>query len=441
MRYWIFILSLALVYFSLNSFVCSPLDGDLVELLRGRKAILQTTEDISPFIAKAGEKRLVLLGESTHGTSEYYYWRAEISKRLISEKGFSFIAVEGDWASIYRLNLYVRGMPGSGNSAKEVMRSFNRWPFWMWANEETAVLIEWLRDYNKDLPDNKKVGFYGMDVYGQWEAMDELLDYVKKEIPGQYDEVKSRLDCFAAFGKNEWQYARAVNIGRESCENQLQEVIDILRESGDELRVSDPKRYFNAKQNAIVLKNAEYYYRLAVRGGANSWNSRVLHMNKTVNRLLDYYGEDSKGIVWAHNTHIGDSYATSMQQYGMFNIGHLTRKEHGRHKVFLAGFGTFSGTVLAGREWGSRQEIMRIPNGKKGSVEFVFNQVTNKPFYVLFTENDRQNPLLRQPLPHRAIGVVYDPRNEGGNYVQTILPDRYDTFFFFKETKALKPLR
>lgn len=412
----------------------------LTELINHKAIGLNTADDLSALVEAAGKKKLVLLGESTHGTSEFYTWRAEISKRLVSEKGFSFIVVEGDWASIYNLNSYVKDLPGAGNSAREVVKTFNRWPEWMWANEEITELAEWLRKYNDDLPAEKKAGFYGMDVYGQWEAMEKLIEYVETEIPDKFDDIKEMLACFTAYGYDEWQYARAVFEGSESCEIQLESILEILKDRSGELKNTDSKKFFNAKQNALVLKNAEEYYRLAVRGGADSWNSRVFHMNYTVNRLLEYYGEHAKGIVWAHNTHIGDAAATSMLQQNMVNIGHITRQEFGRDNVFLVGFSTYTGTVMAGIQWGAQMQVMNIPEGRPESFEHIFNSIDKNSFYILIDEKDRGNEEFMKVRGHRAIGVVFNPAQEARNYVPTLLPERYDAFIFFKETKSLLPV-
>ncbi len=415
-------------------------EPNLIELINKKSIELNSANDLNALIEAAGSKKLVLLGESTHGTSEYYTWRAEISKRLISEKDFSFIVVEGDWASTYNLNNYVKNLPGSGSSAHEVVSAFNRWPEWMWANEEITELAEWMRKFNDNLPLEKKVGFYGMDVYGQWEAMEKLIAYVEAEIPDKFDDIKEMLACFTAYGYDEWQYARAVFEGSESCEVHLKSIIEILNERSDDLKIADNKRYFNAKQNALVLKNAEEYYRLAVRGGPDSWNSRVYHMNYTVQRLLDYHGEDAKGIVWAHNTHIGDAAATSMIQQDMVNIGHLTRQEFGRDNVFLVGFSTYTGTVIAGIQWGAQMQVMNIPEGRPESFEHIFNQADKNSFYIMFDENDRGNEEFMKVRGHRAIGVVFNPAHEARNYVPTLLPERYDAFIFFKQTKPLHPV-
>lgn len=413
---------------------------DLAEYITGRAAELKTSDDLDQLIESAGTKKLVMLGESTHGTSEYYFWRSEISKRLIAEKGFSFIVVEGDWASIYRLNKYVKDLPGALKTASDVVKTFNRWPEWMWANEEIVELAEWLRSFNDELPIEKKIGFYGLDVYGQWDAMQKLIDYAETELPDDYEIIKANLECFLAYGYDEWQYARAVTQRGNSCEPQLNEVVDLLKAKAEVLRTIDKKKYFYAKQNALVVKNAEEYYRLAIRDGTDSWNSRVYHMDYTITRLLDYYGNDSKGIVWAHNTHIGDAGATSMFQQNMVNIGHLKRNELGRENVFLVGFSTYTGNVMAGSQWGARRQVMDIPKGQPGSIEALLNKVEKDSYYLMFTEDDRNNDELMQLRGHRAIGVVFNPTFEIRNYVPTILPERYDAFIFFRETKALTPV-
>ena len=413
---------------------------DLSEYISGRAIDLKTGDDLDQLIESAGSKKLVMLGESTHGTSDYYFWRSEISKRLIAEKGFSFIVVEGDWASIYRLNKYVKALPGSEMTARDVVKTFNRWPEWMWANEEIVELAEWLRAYNDRLPLEQKVGFYGLDVYGQWDAMQKLIDYAETELPDDYEIIKANLECFLAYGYDEWQYARAVTQSGNSCEPQLYDVVNILKANAEELQSADKNKYFNAKQNALVVKNAEEYYRLAVRNGTDSWNSRVYHMNNTITRLLDYYGDGSKGIVWAHNTHIGDAGATSMLQQNMVNIGHIKRNELGRENVFLVGFSTHSGKVMAGSQWGSQRQVMDIPSAQLNSIEDLFNIADKDFYYLIFSGDDRRIDDLMQMRGHRAIGVVFNPLFESRNYVPTILPERYDAFVFFRETKALTPV-
>jgi erythromycin esterase len=394
-------------------------------------------------IENVGDRKLVLLGESTHGTAEFYHWRAEISKRLIKEKGFSFIVVEGDWASIYKLNLYVKGLSNEFRTAREVLVSFNRWPEWMWANTVIEGLAEWLKEYNTSLSQEQKVGFYGMDVYGQWEAMDEVLRITQELMPEEFPKILEEYNCYTAYNFDEWQYARAVQRGYPSCFEGLNWVVEIIREHLESsANPIDRKLLIHAKQSAMVVKNSEDYYRLAVRDNITSWNSRVMHMHKTVGRLLEIHGSSSKGIVWAHNTHIGDARATSMRQEGMLNIGQLSRELHSETNVTLIGFTTYKGRVNAGARWGALMSRMHIPEAQKGSAESILKKCDKDAFYTIFDDEIRQSEELLKPIGHRAIGVVFNPATERmHNYVPTILPLRYDAIVFIKKTTALEPVK
>ncbi len=434
------LISLLLLLIPTNS-ACSETD-ELVDYFSGKAVPVDSGADLDEIIALAGSRRLALLGEASHGTTEYYRWRSEITKRLITEKKFSFVAVEGDWASIYRLNKYVKDLPGARNSARRVLLDFDRWPEWMWANSDIEELAEWMRDYNKNLPDNEKVGFYGMDVYGQWDAMDDLIEYTGKYLPEHHALISRNLQCFANYDRDEWVYARAVTgRGHPSCEGELSEVVELLQGLAQESNGKDARKFFRAKQNAWVVRNAEDFFRLAVTDNTGSWNSRATHMWETVQRLMDKYGDDSRAIVWAHNTHVGDADATTMRYQDMVNIGRLSRRDLGRDKVFITGFSTNTGRVNAGSSWGSRMERMRVPEGIDGSYENIFAQLGHKQFYLIFDDKDRNHPLLNEFIGHRAIGVVYNPRQEAGNYVPTILPQRYDALIFIRETNPLQPVR
>ncbi len=413
----------------------------IIDYFAPKAITINTAAELDPLIAEAGKRKLVLLGEASHGTVEYYEWRAEISKRLIVEYGFSFIAVEGDWASLYRLNKYVKDLPGAPESAVEAMKNFNRWPAWMWGNTTVASLIEWMREYNSKQPTDGKVGFYGMDVYGQWEAMDDLLAYAELFLPEHFERIAEKLACFERFDRDEWAYAHATTSGDFSCEVELKALVGLLAELGRHVDSDKKNAHFRAKQNALVVKNAEDYFRLAVRGGTPSWNSRAEHMWFSVKRLFDLYGQNSRGVVWAHNTHVGDARATTMASYGMVNIGSLSRQELGSDNVFITGFGTYSGMVNAGSQWGRPMQIMIVPRAHNESIEFALNQVGKPAFLLLFDEIDKAHSLFRQYIGHRAIGVVYDPRNDTGNYVPSYFTRRYDSFIFINKTNALKPVK
>lgn len=401
---------------------------------------LQTEDDLRDMITEMKDKDLVLLGEASHGTSEFYTWRREISKLLINEGDINFIVVEGDWHSCYAVNQYIKGYDDSYDNARSLLiDNFNRWPLWMWANEEVLELVEWLRDYNNGLDEEQRVGFYGMDVYDQWQSMNRVREYLRQTDIAELMLVESNYDCFEEYNLDEWAYARAVHFGADACDEEMREVVDRLKEYEDELKEKCRISFFEAKQNAYVVKNAEKYYRTAVADNNRAWNKRVYHMRDTVHRLKSYYGEDARGIVWAHNTHVGDARATSMAHQNRKNIGQLFREKIGEEQVFILGFGTYIGTVMAGAQWGAHREIMNVPAGMDDSLEDLLAKVEIPSFYILL-ENLRIDKAIK-PIAHRAIGVVYDPSREHlGNYVPTIWPLRYDAFIFLKNTKALNPL-
>lgn len=404
--------------------------------VRGNRYPLRTREDLDPLIERIGNAHFVLLGEASHGTSEYYQWRARLSSRLIAEQGFNFIAVEGDWPDCYRLNRYVKGYAEAGENARSVLHDFKRWPTWMWANWEVVALAEWMRKYNQNTA--SKAGFYGLDVYSLWESMASILKYLETKDPQAVQTALQAYRCFEPYAEDPQEYAWSTRLVPENCED---EVIDLLLEM--QQRASrydgDPEAGFNAEQNALVIKNAEHYYRAMVRTDSGSWNVRDLHMMETLDRLVDFHGPETKAIVWAHNTHIGDARYTDMARAGMLNIGQLAREQLHADGVVLVGFGSHRGTVIAGKSWGAPMERMTVPAGRPGSWEDILHQAGGDQL-LLFDEKNLSDE-LRQARGHRAIGVVYQPEFESyGNYVPTVLPGRYDAFLYVDETEALHPL-
>ena len=406
------------------------------------KAIpLEEDTSLDRLISATAGKELVLLGEASHGTHEYYLWRDKISRRLIAEQDFNFIAVEGDFASLYHLNSYVKNLDGAARSAKEVLLKLHRWPTWMWANEEVVALSEWLRSHNDRLPQDKKVGFYGMDVYDEWNSKKVVLDLLKEIDQTAYIYVKEQYKCFGSHKGDSWRYANAVSAGKENCATATKNVVEYIRTNRNDFRGLSDDAYFYLLQNTIVVHNAEKFYRESVTSkGHVSWNSRVHHMHGTVNDLLNLYGENSKGIVWAHNTHIGDAEYTSMRNTGEQNIGQLTREKLGNDNVFLIGFTSFEGKVMAGSSWGAPMKEMTIPPAISKSIEYKLNQIDYERFYLIFDEEDRKEENLKV-LGNRAVGVVYNPRRDKNQFVPTIIPLRYDALFFFKKTTALRVLK
>jgi len=399
---------------------------------------LNSTSDLTPLLQDIGNASVVMLGEASHGTHEYYTWRTAISKRLIQEQGFSFIAVEGDWPDCYKINRFVKGYSDAGDSIQEVLKAFDRWPTWMWANWEVAALAEWLRDYNKTLPAGRKVGFYGLDVYSLWDSMREMVTYLEREDPKTAQLAKNAILCFQPYEEAEHQYAR-FSLTQHGCRD---EVIRLLKEVRSKAQYLDGDREagFNTEQNALIAVNAEKYYRSMLGFNNESWNIRDTHMMETLQRLMQFHGSKAKGIVWEHNTHIGDARATTMKRSGMVNIGQLAREAWGSENVYLIGFGSYKGSVIAGDSWGASMERLRVPQARAESVEARLHAESSENRYLLFRDAATRQ-LFQKPIPHRAIGVVYNPEHERfGNYVQSMMPERYDAFVYIDETKALHPL-
>ena len=395
---------------------------------------------MDPLLERIGDAHCVLLGEASHGTSEYYTWRASISQRLIRDKGFSFIAVEGDWPDCYEVNRYVKGYWDSGNSAREVLEAFERWPTWMWANEEILELAEWLSGHNEGLPEKERVGFYGLDVYSLWESMEAVIEYLERVDPEAVNTARRAYKCFEPYGEDVREYARATAFVPTSCEEEVVEMLSELRNKLPEYR-DDPESRFSAEQNALVVRGAERYYRAVVRGGSSSWNVRDRHMVQTLERLMWHHGKEAKAIVWEHNTHIGDARYTDMADVGMVNVGQLMRDQWGVENVVLVGFGSHRGSVIAGAQWGAPMERMPVPPARQGSWEDILHRTGEEDKLLIFAEAEDEDGLL-EPRAHRAVGVVYDPAYERyGNYVPTVLPRRYDAFLYLDETRALHPLR
>ena len=399
--------------------------------------------------------RYALLGEASHGTSEFYTGRREITKWLITEDEFSFIAVEGDWPDCYNVNRYVKAMPDSGRNAYDVLHSFNRWPTWMWANREIVTLVEWLRKHNERLPEDKKVGFYGLDVYSLWESMQAVIEYLQKVDPAAIKTAIEAYRCFEPYRRSVEDYVRATAFVPESCEDEVVEMLVDLRSKASQYSrdgIGAREAYFNAEQNAIVAKNAELYYRKMIQGGTATWNIRDTHMMDTLKRLMEFYGrDDSKSIVWAHNTHIGDARYTDMADAKMVNIGQLVREYASEKNVFSVGFGTYQGAVIAAKEWGDKMQRIDVPPAVDGSWDNLIHNQSNGRNTLLVFRDDNDNQRNRGDLlteetrskrrGQRAIGVVYNPEYERyGNYVPTNLAKRYDAFLHIDKTRALHPL-
>lgn len=418
----------------------SDTDERMLSLIEANSIELNSTQDLDALLDRIGDARYVLLGEASHGTHEYYAWRAQLSKLLIERKGFSFIAVEGDWPDSYRLNRYIKNYEGAGKSAEEVLHAFDRWPTWMWANWEIVAFAEWLKKYNLRKSGTPKIGFYGLDVYSLWESLDAIIRYLDKTDPSTKRKAMQALQCFEPYSEEEGQsYARATLMVPELCEEEVLGLLGEIRRNMPHYN-TDHEAVMSAEQNAQVIVNAREYYRAMVRPGPESWNIRDRHMVDTLNRLMDFHGKDAKCIVWEHNTHIGDARATDMASDGMLNVGQLVREQHAIEGVYTIGFGSYAGSVIAGREWGDVMRVMQVPPAIPGSWEHLLHRAGTKDRIVWMGEAMKQG-FGRSWIGHRAIGVVYRPQFEHlGNYVPSILPKRYDAFIYLDQSKALHPL-
>ncbi|GAB2960756.1 hypothetical protein GCM10027280_56960 [Micromonospora polyrhachis] len=392
--------------------------------------------DFDPLLERVGSARVVMLGEASHGTHDYYRLREQLTRRLIAEQGFSFVAVEGDWPDCDRVHRSVTAMPGGMVDPLAALGRYDRWPTWMWANGEVARFCMWLRAWNLEQAEPVRAGFHGLDVYSLWESMQAIFDYLGEEEPATLEAAQEAYRCFEPYGRRIEEYGVASRFVSARCED---EVVRLLARTREQALADGPDR-FSAWQNAAVIAGAERYYRAMVAGGPQSWNVRDTHMADTLERLLDYYGPDAKAVVWAHNTHVGDARATDMTDDGMVNIGQLARERYGDEEVVLVGFGSYQGNVIAGPRWGAPWESMVVPPARSGSLEHQLHGLLPERALVLFDDGE-QPDWATETLDHRAIGVVYDPSFEKwGNYVPTRLAQRYDAFVWCDRTSALNPL-
>jgi len=381
------------------------------------------------------DRQVICIGEASHGTSEFYRVRARLTAKLLHECENAFVAVEGDWTDCYEVNRFVRGLSDHEDTLA-VLSEFDRWPTWMWANWEVQAFVEWLRGENAGRDRDSQLGFYGMDVYSLFESMEAVVDYLEANYPEAADRARTAYHCFEPYGEDARAYARSTRVVPETCEDEVVSVLAEVRRNRPTYDADHDEAHFNAEQNALVAANAEEYYRAMVRGNVSSWNVRDEHMVETLARLRDHH-DDATAIVWAHNTHVGDARATDMASRGEVNVGQLVREEYGPDDVALIGLGTHRGAVVAGESWGAPMRQMRVPPAREGSYEHVLRRAD--PTDCLLVSDDVRETALDDVRGHRAIGVVYHPERELGNYVPTALPERYDAFLFLDQTGALHP--
>ncbi|MBU8811376.1 erythromycin esterase family protein [Mycolicibacterium goodii] len=398
-----------------------------------------------------GDARIVLIGESSHGTHEFYEARARISKWLIAEKGFCAVAAEADWPDAYRVNRYVQGHSSDG-SAEEALRGFERFPAWMWRNVVVRDFVQWLRRHNEGLsPDRPRTGFYGLDLYSLHRSMHEVIGYLDKVDPQAAARARDRYACFDHTSPDDGQaygYAAAFGAGL-SCEREaIEQLVDMQRNAlsharRDGLMASDEQFY--AQQNALTVRNAEEYYRSMFSGRVTSWNLRDRHMAQTLEALLTHLNRenerpDARIIVWAHNSHVGDARATEVAADGQLTLGQLVRERYDE-AVRLVGMTTYTGTVTAATEWGGVAERKAVRPALDGSLEELMHETSRPAFLVSpLISRGAVEPLSTVRLS-RAIGVIYQPATERDSHYYHVRPaEQFDAIIHIDHTRALEPL-
>ncbi len=401
------------------------------------------TTDFDPLLKAAGDARFVLIGEASHGTHEFYRLRAQITKRLIAEKGFTAVAVEADWPDAYRVNQYVR-FESEDEDAIDALAGFQRFPAWMWRNADVLDFIGWLRNYNEHRH-SQRVGFYGLDLYSLHASIRAVLDFLDKVDPDAAHRARYRYSCFENFGEDTQAYGYAASFGlSKSCENEaIGQWMEMRRRAADlagrDGRVAQDAFFF-AEQNARLVKNAEEYYRAMFQERVSSWNLRDSHMAETLDALTHHLGPKSKIVVWAHNSHLGDARATEMGHRGELNLGQLVRQRYGKDAV-LVGFTTYHGTVTAASGWDGPAERKHVRPALPGSYEALFHETGIPNFLLLLGGKQETTSLLREPRLERAIGVIYLPRSErASHYFHAQIADQFDVILHFDETRAVEPL-
>ncbi len=383
--------------------------------------------------------RVVLLGEASHGTSEFYRARAAISKRLIEEHGFNIVAVEADWPDAATLDRYVRHRPArDGEEA-----AFERFPLWMWRNTDVDAFVRWLKHHNEGLPAEAMTGFYGLDLYNLSGSMRAVIDYLEDVDPETATVARKRYACLSPFSRDPAQYgAVSLSQGYARCEAPVLDMLRELQERRAELAAQDGDEFLDAAANARLVKNAEAYYRAMFHGSAESWNLRDTHMFETLCQLLEARGPDAKAIVWAHNSHIGNAAATAMGwRQGELNIGQLCRERFGGDAA-LIGFGTHAGTVACASDWDDPVEVKAVRPSMAGSHEALFHAAGLEHHLLdLRGASEAVRHALNEPRLERYIGVIYRPETERwSHYAEARLADQYDAFVWFDETQAVTPL-
>ena len=414
---------------------------------RAARPVTGVAEDYDSLLDLIGDRRLVLIGEASHGTHEFYRERARITRRLIDERGFTVVAVEGDWPDAYRVNRYVMGM-SSDDDADAALQGFRRFPAWMWRNRDVLSFVQWLRARNDaQVHPSSKVRFYGLDLYSLRTSIEAVIEYLDRVDPSEAARARQRYSCFDHVDADGQAYGHSLAYqGATPCEKEVvSQLLELRRRSDLYLRqdgwVAEDEQFY-AEQNARLVRDAEEYYHQMYRAEVSSWNLRDLHMAGTLDGLiehLDHQSARTKVVVWEHNSHVGDARATAMGARGELNVGQLVRQRYGGDAV-LIGFSTFNGRVTAASDWGGPAERKHVRPARSGSQEALLHAVGIPQFWVATGDTD-VNSTLSEPRLERAIGVIYRPETElQSHYFEAHLAMQFDAVIHIDRTRALEPL-
>ena len=423
--------------------VYSPV-GEVPEAIHSIARPIRGEQDIDRIVDQIANKRLVLLGEASHGTHEFYDYRASITRRLIAKHGFVAIAVEGDWPDALRADRFLRGISSDDEDPQAALGAFERFPRWMWRNEDVAMLIAWLHTFNAHHPEEKRVGFYGLDLYSLNASMKAVIEYLADNDPAAAAQARQRYACFDHVRGDPQQYGLQAHLGiGPKCETEVvAQLVELqLRKLARSGRSPAGDAWFHAVQQAHVVRNAETYYRMMFAGRSASWNLRDTHMADTLDLIANHLGdgEPAKIIVWAHNSHVGDARATELGDAGQLTLGQIVRQRH-PGEVALVGFTTHEGTVIAADDWDEPAQRMRVRPSLPGSWEELFHESEISRFYLTAADMRRVIGERAERL-QRAIGVVYRPSTERrSHYLHARLADEFDIVIHIDATRALEPL-
>ena len=416
-------------------------EGDIVSAIAAFAEPINSiaAADLDGLLERIGDAKVVLLGEASHGTSEFYRMRERISQELITRKGFRFVAIEGDWPDVARLDHYVRHFeyPPSEWTA------FARFPTWMWRNTEVRSFVDWLHAHNAERTPQRRVAIYGLDLYSLYTSIGSVLKYLDEVDPDSAQIARQRYGCLTPWQADPATYGHAALTGAyRTCENEVVQMLEDILHKQSDYAAHDGERFMDAVQNARLVTDAERYYRIMYYGSRASWNLRDNHMFETLKTLLNFHGAAAKAIVWAHNSHVGDAAATEMSVRGEYNIGHLCREEFG-NAAYSIGFGTHAGTVAAASQWDGPMEVKTVLPSLKQSYERLCHD-TGRPQFMLPLRGRSAGEVrnrLAKPRLERAIGVIYRPETElASYYFQAVLPVQFDEYIWFNQTRAVTPL-